>query len=623
MLGFAQKLFKENNKIAPFSPILKKKKTKFSWSFLERLLEQKALSSIDLVIAETLLSSPQCVSLENVIQNSEAIAIFICHLCLAYRKGHLCVKIADNSTIPSPKMLWKDPDASLSEEDLEEICLLVSKGLQIFPKELFSTELEPDPSRPFHLSNSYLYLQKYWIYESDFVASIKKIEMAKPLFNPNVALVEAEVQKMIDERKLLPEQANAILVGCQSNLTIIAGGPGTGKTYTAGHLIRIFLSTHPEDMKNSCKIVLTAPTGKAASNLQKSLLNSFKDNSMTQQLDSKTLHALLLPFKSQNKGFNYLSANLIVVDECSMIDAKMMAKLFSSVKPGSKIILLGDRFQLPPVEAGSIFSDLLIAKIEKNAKNIVELKQCMRADIQSLISFSKNVNEGNLEAIQIALKNDSKDYPISKFILDPSQISQENQKKIVDFVIQKYEKILESSSTYTEILQALNTFRLLSPLKKGFFGVDEMNALILKNILRKWSAHRELIIPIIITKNDYKLQLFNGETGILIKKNIHSESLEKGDVIMVFNKELLKIPALIVKEFEFAYCISIHKSQGSEFDEVAVLVPQGSEFFGREVLYTAITRAKKKVVLIYDEQALIKTVSHQNERISGVGFSLE
>ncbi|MEC7840291.1 MAG: exodeoxyribonuclease V subunit alpha [Chlamydiota bacterium] len=598
MTDLAQKLFIEKKRHTPWNSKAHIA-TRDRWPTLVKLLDKGSLTYADYSLAQTLL--------KQIDPATEAIGALICHLSLAAKNGHLCIRYHHEKISPEVKKLWSIDDEE--DELVAHIESLIVDGFHSLPQSLYASIEDTDSLKPLYLWDDLLYLQKYWTYETNFVNSINQVEEASALLHPNMSLVDAEIQNLLDNNKLLPEQAKAIQLGCSKNLAIISGGPGTGKTYTAGHLIRIFYQSLSCEDQNKCKIVLAAPTGKAASNLQNSFMNSLSGINLNKPVEAKTLHSLLLTNRSQE----YVSANLFVIDEASMIDAKIMSKLFMSIRPGSKIILLGDRYQLPPVEAGSIFSDLLTTKIKANHNSVAILTKCVRADIQTIVLFSQKINEGDSESV-IALLN-ADDETINRHPLNEVQ-------DLVKEVMPKFEMISKNTTDYSELLEIYNTYRILIPLRKGPFGVDSINTLILNKILKNIPLGSPLIAPIIITKNDYQLELFNGETGILIKQNPRSESMEKGD-LAIFpsnkpNESIRKIPALLLKEFDYAYCISIHKSQGSEFDEIAIILPNNSEHFDREILYTAVTRAKKKITLWCSEETLTNCLKNTSKRISGI-----
>ena len=310
-----------------------------------------------------------------------------------------------------------------------------------------------------------------------------------------------------DDEDLDEEQLQAVRMALREPLSIISGGPGTGKSFTAAKLISAFTG----------KIAVAAPTGKATANLRH-----------IPNCTLKTLHSLL-------SNRRQLPFDLIVIDEGSMIDAEMMTRLFEQVHDQARLVILGDRDQLPPIDTGHFFSDLT------QMAPTCYLKKCHRAELKEIVELAASVKRGE------------------KIPFEPLQLPE-----IPDGVT------------------------LLTPLRKGPFGVDQLN-----ERLRKSGP-----VPIIITENANGLA--NGETGILYP-----------DWTTTFGLKRTQLP-----RFEEAYALSVHKSQGSEYDRVYLVVPKGSERFGREMLYTAITRAKKEIRIFADENTLEQCLSQTAARLS-------
>ncbi|MEX1013515.1 MAG: exodeoxyribonuclease V subunit alpha [Waddliaceae bacterium] len=459
------------------------------------------------------------------------------------------------------------------------------------------TETEPGapiPSTPICRIGNHFYFQKYWKLEETFFSCFKEFFNQDPLIGvqpPN-----------LDNLPLLPEQKLAIQQGCASALTMITGGPGTGKTYTAGWLIRILIESLSKEQRANFKIALTAPTGKAATNLQGSLEKAFQGLDLP-DITAKTLHSLLhISSWSMKREKEPLPYDLILVDECSMVDAKLMATLFSAIHPGSRLILLGDPYQLPPVDAGGFFREM--ADLVGSEHSVV-LTSSQRVENSDLLLFAKAVAEGSvadaLKAIEV-----SSHLQLSTFDHSPGDV----QKKAVQFALENFPSPLylgeESLDTYLSLVQK---YRILSPLRQGTLGVETMNKMIYEQFLEIHSSEA-LMIPIIISSNDYKQKLFNGEVGVLVQ----TSSVE--DNFAYINGR--KIPAILLPRYEWAWALSIHKSQGSEFDHLLLLLPEGSQKFSRELLYTGITRAKKSIDLWVSPGVFEQVVEKQSQRSSEI-----
>lgn len=349
------------------------------------------------------------------------------------------------------------------------------------------------------------------------------------------------------------EQNEAIRLAMSSRLTFITGGPGTGKTYTAATLIKEALAQAPH-----LRIAIAAPTGRAVGQLKQSLGSELVEKACT-------LHRLLELWHNEADLLPY---DLILADEASMIDLEMMIRLFQSLKAGARLILMGDPNQLPPVEAGSVFADL--ADFAPRA----HLKKCLRAELQEIVDFAELVRLQDADGAIKALKSHSG--PI----------------------------IWKNSSHFAF---PINEMPLLTPLKRGRWGSDGLNSQGLRE-------NPQGPYPIMITRNQDKIDLYNGDRGTLFTLDP-----KPGDKALFGSRT---IPALFLAHYTLAWALSIHKSQGSEFEAVRALFPDGSEEFGVAALYTAVTRAKRHVEIWAEEPLLRKVIETSSRRNSGIKFLL-
>ena len=513
--------------------------------FLEKYGGVKNSSTLEEIFPQIDYSFAQCI-LQG--KGSEGALAALCYLSFCSRNGNICIK-SDEDIIPK---MWLGEDFCYEQ---------VKKGLKELPEDLFGED------KPLVRKGKCIYLQRNWYYENLFLEHYQRVLSAKPSLEMNTS----------NKNLLLPEQQEAIRKVCDNTVTIITGGPGTGKTYTAGYIL--------EDVVG--KVAVAAPTGKAAANIQRSLL---KNNPQLEgKITAKTLHSLLR-INSFDQMPSTLDADFILIDECSMVDVKMMALLFASIKTGARVVLLGDENQLPPVEVGSVFADLTRWR---GGHCLVALQKCMRTELQSIVEFSRRVKEGSSTAALHVIHSDK--YP------EVSAVD-------IDDMIKNFMFLEES-------------YCILSPLRRGHLGVDYLNSKILKSILRRDYNKHWLRIPIMITRNNYDLGLYNGEVGTLVCKNsnfVVNKRFEAGDYA-IFHGCDKRYSAMLLPDFDFAYCISVHKSQGSEFDRVGLVIPKGSEVFGRGIFYTAATRAKKKLDIYGSDEMIEKVVRQSDVRISGIG----
>lgn len=369
------------------------------------------------------------------------------------------------------------------------------------------------------------YLKRNWVYETRIIDHLRRLLGST-----------ASIDYNSDE--LNREQQEAVACALSHDLSIITGGPGTGKTFIAKHLVQA--------VGPGARVFLAAPTGKAAARLQQS----------NPGITCGTLHALL-GIKSERdlvREGSYISGDLIVVDECSMIDVRLLSYFLASVHKGTRVVLMGDCDQLPPIESGSLFADLI------DLVPTARLTQSLRSDRQEILDLASAIRQGRWTGEIFPLKN-------------------------------LWEEIRHHSWEKT---------RILSCVREGPWGVNTLNQAIFDQM-----NHKDGPIPILITRTDYNLGLYNGETGWL---NGHE----------AFFPEKGKIPLAALPAYEYAYCLSVHKSQGSEFDAVLLAVPPGSEVFGREMLYTAATRARSQIKVFSDPETIQKTLQRISRKISGI-----
>lgn len=413
-------------------------------------------------------------------------------------------------------------------------------------------------------SGSKYYLEKNWKDETQILEHLQRISSHPPAIPLPDSPLDAGLNA---EQKLGVENAR------NHSLSLLTGGPGTGKTFTAAHIVKACLVP---------RIILAAPTGKAVAQLEASIKS-------TATIQSGTLHALLgiKEHGREEEETPILSADLIIVDECSMIDARIFSRLLAAVPKGTRLVLIGDKDQLPPVEAGSIFADL----IEAGRFPTAQLIQSLRSDRQEIHTLAQAIREGN---VSLALE-----------LLEKSSDIRWVEKMDVQQLWQQY-----------------GTTPILSTMRHGPLGVDALNRFFLTQSLKQ-ARGDEFRAPIMITRNDYDLEIYNGDLGILVRKFTDDFSLRQfhlDDYILLRDRKggERRISALSVSAFDYSYCLSVHKSQGSEYDEALILIPSGSELFGREVLYTAITRVRRRATLVCSKELFVQAVATSSRKTSGL-----
>ncbi len=517
-----------------------------------------------------------------------------------------------------------------------------------------------------------LYFEKYLSYEKKL-----KYEIDRFLQNNLDDDLKSIDQNIIDDlkkSKLNNKQKIAILLSLIKNFTIISGGPGTGKTYIIYFLIKSFLKKGISFER----IKLAAPTGKSAERLTESIKKNINDNDEKKddliKLEGETIHRLLKYSNIKNDFIynekNKLPLEVIIIDEVSMVDIVLMSKLLASVPDKAKVIFLGDKDQLPSIEAGSVLAELIPHDCEeifsdyikiisnkyktgnyksKMQDRIIILEESYRSN-DAIKNFSDNINLQKLELIN----------KISKIEKEKIFINNENilfveslyhnllNHNLNDFrslietwslnyyfnKLSNYEKNIhkiknelinnENKNNYKNIFDDffnnLVKSKILTVLKEGPFGSTKIN-LFIKELFRDklgiYDGNYFSGLPIIVTQNDYSLKLFNGDSGMIIKDN-------SGILKVIFKKsnDYIILPLDILHSFEIAFSITIHKSQGSEYNDILIVLPddENNPILTKEILYTGITRARDKVVIYGKEDILKKTISKRIVRDSGINL---
>ncbi|MBA2432578.1 MAG: exodeoxyribonuclease V subunit alpha [Chthoniobacterales bacterium] len=452
---------------------------------------------------------------------------------------------------------------------------------------------------PLVLQNGRLYLRRYWEYEQQLARAIL-----------------ARAGGKSPKRKLKDQQELAATNAVTRNFSVITGGPGTGKTHTVRAILQL-LRAQPDGAE--LQIALAAPTGKAAARLSDALRES--------GLEATTIHRLLgtipdSPYFRHNAE-RPLTADVVIVDEASMVDLALMAKLVEAVPLTSRLVLLGDRNQLASVEAGNVLADICEAAEAKDSPlhgSVVELQRNYRfAETGGIYTVSSAINAGDAEAAFRALQPADGEVHWNK-LPAPETLSTALRERI----IAGYGGYLRTSDPAAALAE-LQQFRILGAVRHGPFGVERLNSLA-EEVLAEagllaprsgWYSGR----PVIITRNDHHLQLFNGDSGIILPDP------EAGGELRAFfvsaEGKLRRFLPSRLPQHETAFALTVHKSQGSEFDRLLLVLPEkGSPVLTRELLYTGITRARSGVELWCNEEIFRAAVARRTVRTSGLREAL-
>jgi exodeoxyribonuclease V alpha subunit len=549
-------------------------------------------------VAPTLLTHPEFADIDrhfarfiNDFGEGELPAIAAVMLSRNIRHGHICLDLVKGPVHfdePLPVFIWPK---------LETWEKAFTKNRAIGG---------PADGRPLVLDNAgRFYLRRYWEYEKALAEAILLRCDSQTPANPRTG----------DLQELAIETALA------RRFVVISGGPGTGKTTTVLKILERMLS---QPGGENLRIALAAPTGKAAARLQETLLAGGANGVRQDRLpkSASTLHRLLGSRRNsvyfRHNAKNPLPVDLVVVDEASMVPLTVMAKLFAALPHRANVILLGDRDQLSSVEPGAVLGDIARAASEPGPLqgSLVVLDKNYRFGNESnIFALCNAVREGEIERALKILNSGERPDVISGRTPPPVQVTERLRQR----VIAGYSAYLRAPDP-AEALKEFKKFRVLCALRTGPYGVESLNRAIEK-ILREerlvtGTQTTYAGMPILITQNDYQLRLYNGDIGILLPDPAD------GSLLAWFIGEdggIRRVPPARLPEYEPAFVMTVHKSQGSEFDNVLLILPdKESPVLTRELIYTGLTRARSRVEVWFQESVLRAAIARTIQRGSGL-----
>ena len=525
-------------------------------------------------------------------------------------RGHACLDLATLQTQANALLGWRDEQTAALPADLQQ-AVNTLPWTQGDASPLVLTE---------DAQGARLYLRRAWTAEQNIRQNIAQ-RLALPCDVP------ADLQQRLDALFTATHngepdmQRLACEVAAQNHITLITGGPGTGKTTTVVKLLSLLVGT----AANELQIHLAAPTGKAAARLTESISNALTQMPADVQTriptQAQTLHRLLQTH-SKAAQVHQLATDVVVVDEASMIDLEMMARLLQAVPPTARLILLGDKDQLASVEAGAVMSQLCTGSLLK--AQTVTLIHSHRFDAQSGIGqWARTVNADvadNTHALK-ALWNAAPDWlanlPLQQSIegdmpepdVTRLQLTSANDPKLavgLRYGWRNWLALLDahrpsktvpaapcSDAQAVALLKAFTEFCVLCAVREGPLGVVQLNAQVEHALglgQSTWYAGR----PVMVTRNDYALELMNGDIGLCLPG---PDSVLRVAFPAVDGGVRWVMPSRL-DSVETVFAMTVHKSQGSEFTHVLLVIPaQESPVLTRELVYTGLTRARQRLTL--------------------------
>ena len=551
------------------------------------------------------------------------------------------------------------PDMSAAAQDLivelsqalslQHSCLDLSRRRKTLVKELSGLSIVGDGQvpTPLVLRDDQLYLHRYFQYESSVARALIRRNRALP---PQDHLGDQLEKYFGSAGGTINWQQIAALQSQTQQLTIITGGPGTGKTSTVAKILSM-LRENDTDMD----IKLAAPTGKAAMRLAESIVqflpNLPEDSRETIPTRVQTLHRLL-GMRSNGRSFRYnrdnlISADVLIVDEVSMIDLTMMHRLLEALPADTRLLLLGDPDQLPSVEAGNVLADLCrdrpgfspaFADLCSKLLSVdVHTRKKQHALTDTICHFETNyrfsMDQGigqlavNIQAGELTLLSSSDD-EVSVYSLE--SLAQDRMRSEIASYYFEYEMLLQDPlSDAASLLSNFESTRILCPTRDGDLGVETLNREMETHLEAQGLKASEQSFyhgrPIIITQNDYNLGLFNGDIGICVN------DAQDNQIKAAFMGPLGEIKLYLASRLpphETCFAMTVHKSQGSEFSHVTLILPNptstlSEQLLTRELIYTAVTRARHSMAIYANEITWSAALQRSVRRMSGLSSMLE
>lgn len=540
----------------------------------------------------------------------------------AMAQGHVCLNLAD---LPETVQ----PLADLLPDSADKWQYELRAGYSVG---------QPGEYTPLILTDGgLLYLYRYWLDECDVAQAIRqRLHGVADLDLEQLNQDLADWHNPIDG---IDWQKVAVAVALSRHLAVISGGPGTGKTTIVLKILQCL-----QNQSQDYRVGLAAPTGKAAARLQQSI-------NREQNLEVKTLHRLLGITEHNDQGrYNAertLPLDVLIIDEASMINISLMAKLMRALPEKARLILLGDSQQLASVESGAVLANLSESEQGTFSEDFIRQFPALGLD-----SISPSSSEGEGRGEEASLTNSfvrlqhsyrfAKDSLIGQLAecvnagqadqaikrlqtTDESSWLTPDERNLQNTLAEGYQAFIEAvenNLSSDEVIKAFDQFRVLAALKQGPQSVTAINRMMSRYLAQRgWRTTQTFYPgrPIMITRNDYRQQLFNGDIGVILR-----DADGQLKACFDFGEDLRWVGLNRLPAHETVFAMTVHKSQGSEFDAISILLPDEiSPVLNRELLYTAITRARETLNILALESVLKHTILKRHQRESGLKKQLK
>ncbi|MEZ0491032.1 exodeoxyribonuclease V subunit alpha [Kineococcus sp. TBRC 1896] len=483
----------------------------------------------------------------------------------------------------------------------------------------------PRPTAPLHLVGDGLWLDRYWRQELAVARDLRERSRAVAPFEP--ALVEAVLDRLWPGDRA-DDQRAAAAVCLSHGVSVLAGGPGTGKTTTVA---RLLAAVHALS-GGAPRVALAAPTGKAAARLTEAVVSAAGQGAFTtaersflRGATASTLHRLLGirpgSVRARFDAEHRLPHDVVIVDEASMVGLGVMARLLSALRPGARLVLVGDPQQLASVEVGAVLADL-VAPAASSPHGVAQLRRTHRYG-GTIAAIAQAVREERPADVVELLRAGGPDVEFLE-VPDEELVTGAALDVVRTDVVARSRAVVEAARAgdAEAALAALDTHRLLCAHRRGTRGVSHWGGL-----AQRWAVEelgvlprpdgRYVGLPVIVTANDPAVGVFNGDTGVVLE--------EDGVLVAALGRGAgpLRVPLARLAAVEPVHAMTVHRSQGSQFETVTVLAaPERSPLATREMFYTALTRARSRVRVVGSARAVAAAVERPLARATGLADRL-
>ncbi len=541
----------------------------------------------------------------------------------ALRAGSTCLELSsvdqitydtDEDSVGVPTELLPEPDAWLAAITASPLVALGAGG---------------GGDRPLRLVGRLLYLERYWQEESIVADELVARFGRAPEPVSAAALAAARAELLGDDSDL--DQVTAAVVPSLTAVTVVAGGPGTGKTHTLARLLGVLWRTLPAPPL----VALAAPTGKAAVRMQEALADALAElppdlATALEQLEATTIHRLLGWVPESRNRFRHSPANplphdVVVVDEASMVNVTLMARLLEALRPTARLVLIGDPDQLAPVEAGAVLADIVEAAAEPGGAHfgptlvalglpdsgpVVRLRHNYRS-VRTIAELAAAVLSGDADR---ALELAGSAAPGVRFAATVEETDLRERVTAAGVAMVTAAR----TGRVADALALLEEHRLLCAHRRGPYGVTLWSRQVEEWLAGALDGFDPTVVwypgrPLLVTQNSPELGLYNGDTGVVVN---HDGLLRAH---FARGRRVHTVSPFLLDGVQTIHAMTVHKAQGSQFNRVTVVLPPpDSPLLTQELLYTAITRARQEVTLIGSAESLRKAVRQKARRASGL-----